>query len=92
MAGGRSMKRTLTAGGSVVVPPEIRTKLGLRQGDQLDFLLTEDGKVQIQKAAANTDPLKGLAGRFAQHARSSPVSQAEMDEAIRDAAAQRSKR
>lgn len=79
------MKRTLTARSNVVLPTEMRSRLALRKGDQLDFLLIEDGKVQIQKSVANTDPLEGLAGRFAHRAKRAPVSLAEMDEAIQDA-------
>lgn len=83
------MKRVITADGNVALPREIRAKLGVRQGDHLDFVIGKDGTVQIQKAEA-ADLLAGLAGRFSRYAKSSPVSLAEMDSAIRDAAAERS--
>jgi AbrB family looped-hinge helix DNA binding protein len=40
---------TLTSKGQITLPVELRRSWDLKQGDQLDFVLTEDGSVQVRK-------------------------------------------
>jgi len=40
---------TLTSKGQITLPIELRRSWDLKQGDQLDFVLTEDGHVQVRK-------------------------------------------
>jgi AbrB family looped-hinge helix DNA binding protein len=40
---------TLTSKGQITLPVELRRSWNLRQGDQLDFVLTEDGSVHVRK-------------------------------------------
>jgi AbrB family looped-hinge helix DNA binding protein len=40
---------TLTSKGQVTLPVELRRSWDLKQGDQLDFVLTEDGAVHVRK-------------------------------------------
>ncbi|MEX0590588.1 MAG: AbrB/MazE/SpoVT family DNA-binding domain-containing protein [Xanthobacteraceae bacterium] len=40
---------TLTSKGQVTLPVELRRSWDLKQGDQLDFVLTEDGSVHVRK-------------------------------------------
>jgi AbrB family looped-hinge helix DNA binding protein len=43
---------TLTSKGQITLPVELRRSWNLRQGDQLDFVLTEDGSVHVRKSRA----------------------------------------
>jgi AbrB family looped-hinge helix DNA binding protein len=40
---------TLTSKRQVTLPVELRRSWDLKQGDQLDFVLTEDGSVHVRK-------------------------------------------
>jgi AbrB family looped-hinge helix DNA binding protein len=40
---------TLTSKGQITLPVELRRSWNLQQGDQLDFVLTEDGSVHVRK-------------------------------------------
>ncbi len=40
---------TLTSKGQVTLPIELRRSWRLEQGDQIDFVLVEDGSVQVRK-------------------------------------------
>jgi AbrB family looped-hinge helix DNA binding protein len=40
---------TLTSKGQITLPVELRRSWNLRQGDQLDFVLADDGSVRIRK-------------------------------------------
>lgn len=41
------MTATMTAEGQVTVPKDVRDRLGLQPGSQIDFVLAEDGRVFI---------------------------------------------
>ena len=45
------MSSRLTADGQVTVPVEVREELGLRPGDEVDFLV-EDGTARLVRAAS----------------------------------------
>lgn len=40
---------TLTSKGQITLPVELRRSWNLRQGDRLDFVLVDDGSVQVRK-------------------------------------------
>ena len=50
-------RATLTSKGQITIPQEVRQRLGLRQGDQIEFVL-EDGVTVVR-------PVKGEANPFA---------------------------
>ncbi len=40
---------TLTSKGQITLPVELRRSWDLKQGDQIDFVLTEEGHVHVRK-------------------------------------------
>jgi antitoxin PrlF len=69
---------TITSKGQITIPAQVRTALGVRSGDRLEFVETEKGQFTIVPATGSIRELKGLfRGR-----RSKPVSLEEMDRAI----------
>jgi len=51
----------VTAKGQITIPLEIRTKLGLRQGDRVEFL-TEHGRTTLRPARAEPNPFEPYIG------------------------------
>jgi antitoxin PrlF len=45
------MANALTVKGQVTIPKRVRDALGLKPGDEVDFVLGDDGKVTVQPAA-----------------------------------------
>lgn len=76
------MYATLTSKGQVTVPKAIRDALNLRPGDKLDFIMSQNGELRVAAATASVKELKGMVAKP-----SSPASLADMDRAIRSAAA-----
>ena len=70
------MQATMTSKGQVTVPKPIRDKLRLKPGDRIDFLLDDSG-ARITPVKASVKELKGMLPKPA-----SPVTLAEMDDAI----------
>lgn len=73
----------LTSKGQLVIPKEIREYMQLQPGDQLDFMVRDDGEVVIRPVVADVTALRGMLktpGR-------KPVSLASMKKAIRKRAA-----
>ncbi len=54
------MISTLTSKGQVTVPADIRKQLKLRPGDRLDFILREDGNLEIIPLRESMESLKGM--------------------------------
>ena len=73
---------TLTSKGQITLPQAVRQALGLETGDKIDFVEVEGG----YKLVALRKDVRGLKGRFAGRVER-PVSLAEMDDAIAEAAA-----
>ena len=69
---------TVTSKGQITIPKEVRDRLQLRSGDQLDFVALEDGTVALRKRALRVDDVFGA---FA-HRANRTVSVEEMDAAI----------
>lgn len=70
---------TLTSKGQTVIPKSIRDRLGLKPGDQLDFLIQDNGDILIRPATEDVCRLKALLHR----PNRAPVSVEEMNRAIR---------
>jgi antitoxin PrlF len=75
---------TLTSKGQITLPLAVRAALGLAAGQKLDFLADGDG---FRVVALKTE-MSSLKGRFAGRV-SSPVSLADMDNAIASGATER---
>lgn len=72
---------TVTSKGQITIPKQVRDRLELNAGDQLDFTVLEDGTVRVRKRALGVDDLFGA---FA-HRADRVVSVQEMDAAVADA-------
>jgi AbrB family looped-hinge helix DNA binding protein len=68
----------LTSKGQVTIPKEIRERLGLGQGDRLDFVVEADGSVRIRPLARSPADLYGLLERPDQ----APVTIEDMEAAL----------
>ena len=70
---------TLTSKGQTVIPKSVRDRLGLKPGDQLDFIIQDNGDILIRPATEDVCRLKGLLHRTGK----APVSVEEMNRSIR---------
>jgi len=52
---------TISSKGQVTVPQEIRSRLGLRTGDRVEFVV-EEGRTTIRPARAPENPFQKYAG------------------------------
>ncbi|MDR1936488.1 MAG: AbrB/MazE/SpoVT family DNA-binding domain-containing protein [Candidatus Accumulibacter sp.] len=75
-----SLSSTLTSKGQVTIPAAVRAALGLRQGDRIDFIASEQGFV-IAPATASIRQLKGIVPKPA-----TPASLDDMEAAIAEGA------
>lgn len=71
------MLATLTAKGQVTLPKAFRTQLDLNAGDKIDFVMLDNGVMQIIPLKQSSRKLKGLVPKP-----STPVSIEDMNEAI----------
>lgn len=67
----------MTSKGQVTIPLDVRKKLGLDQGDRVDFVDLGNNQFGIMAAVEEVTSLKGLVRKPA-----APVSLAAMNEAI----------
>ena len=72
-------RSTLTSKGQITLPKKVRDLLHLKPGDQLDFLIQDDGRVLLQPVTMDVADLKGMLHRTGMAA----VSVKEMQTAIR---------
>jgi antitoxin PrlF len=79
---------TLTSKGQITIPVSIRNRLGLKPGDQIDFVPGPDGRVSLEPKRTPFEALQGILRVPGQK----PVSQRAMDRGIREAAAARFRR
>jgi len=56
-----SHSSTLTSKGQVTIPQEVRTRLGLKRGDRVEFV-TEGGRTIIRPARGAPNPFQAYAG------------------------------
>ncbi|MBD2078335.1 AbrB family transcriptional regulator [Leptolyngbya sp. FACHB-17] len=76
------LKSTITAEGKALIPEPVQQLLNLQPGDQIDFVITNDGKVYVQPAAIDVRELSGILYQPNRE----PVSLEEMDAAIAEGA------
>ena len=68
----------LTSKGQTTIPKDVRDYLGLRPGDRIEFVLTEDKTVLLKPATRPVTDLKGFLPKPPK-----PVSVEQMNAAIR---------
>jgi len=78
------MLSILSSKGQITLPKDLRDLLKLRSGDKVEFLLQENGRVELVPVTANVTRLKGLLPKPRRK-----LSIAEMDAAIRKRASGR---
>jgi AbrB family looped-hinge helix DNA binding protein len=69
---------TLSSKGQLVIPKEVRDRMGVRPGDRVDFVMQDNGDVIIRPAVVDVRHLKGLLYRPGRRA----VTVEEMNDAI----------
>ena len=79
---------TVTSKGQVTVPKAIRERLGLREGDMLEFNVDEAGRIVVSPHRRG----EGVCGVLGDFASDEPVSVEDMNQAIRRRAAERTHR
>lgn len=79
---------TLTSKWQMVIPKAVREHLGVHPGDQVDFIIQDDGQVVVRPATFDARDLKGICARPG----AKPVSVEDMNRAIRRHAVRRYKR
>jgi antitoxin PrlF len=50
------MPNALTVKGQVTIPKRVRDALGLKPGDEVEFVLSDNGQVMLQNARQNGEP------------------------------------
>ena len=70
---------TLTSKGQITLPKEVRTRLGVRPGDRVEFVIEDTGGVRLHAGGIDVGALRGLLRRSGRR----PVSLARMDRAVR---------
>ncbi len=68
-------KATLTSKGQLTLPKEVRSRLGVAAGDQVDFTIDSDGTINVAAAKRSATQLYGML----QTATSTAVSVEDMD-------------
>jgi AbrB family looped-hinge helix DNA binding protein len=81
---------TLTSKGQVTIPREIRTRLGLQEGDRIVFHFDEQGNLLLRQDTQN--PLGRLPGLLKHLAKDRPVTIEEMKQAVKQGAVERFER
>jgi antitoxin PrlF len=76
------MIATLTSKGQITLPKPIREKLRLHAGDKLDFILRDDGRVEMVPRKTGLADLKGMIPPPV-----TGVTLADMDRAVAEGAA-----
>jgi antitoxin PrlF len=72
-------KATVSSRGQTVIPKPVREHLGLRPGDEVEFVVRDDGEVLVKPATEDVRKLKGILRRAGRK----PVSLQAMNAAIR---------
>lgn len=78
---------TVTSKGQVTIPKEIRTRLGLKPGDRLDFRLDDRGELKVRFASEPT--YLRLFGLLRHRSGERPVTIEEMHRVVKRRAAEK---
>ncbi len=76
---------TVTSKGQITIPKEVRNRLGVDTGDQVDFVVNDRGDVVVRPVVLDVRELRGLLKRSQRRA----VAVREMDAAIERAHARK---
>ena len=57
------MKSTLTTKGQITLPVEIRRRCNLRPGDRVEFVVRDDGAIEMVPLSVSVRSLKGMIPR-----------------------------
>ena len=79
---------TITSKGQVTIPLEVRERLGLKTGDEINFELGPEGEVVLTSKRIPFEEIEGMLHRRGEK----PLTAREMDQPIRRAAQSRWKR
>ncbi len=69
---------TVTSKGQVTIPKQVRDRLGVHQGDRIEFVVDSGGSVSLRPLKRSARELAG----FLHRPGASPVTQAEMDASV----------
>lgn len=69
---------TLTSKGQITIPKAVRDRLHLSQGDRVDFVIEEDGRVELRPLGRSVKELKG----FLHRSESTPVDERQLEESM----------
>jgi len=75
------MIATLTAKGQITLPKDLRSKLDLHAGDKMDFVMLDNGVLQLTPLKQSPRKLKGIVPKP-----ENPLSVEEMNQAILEGA------
>jgi AbrB family looped-hinge helix DNA binding protein len=67
-------RATLTSKGQITIPKEVRERLHLGAGDQVDFQLLENGSIQLRSCSRKASEVFGILRRKGER----PLSTSEM--------------
>lgn len=79
---------TMTSKGQITIPVEVRKKLGLKTGDQVNIFDNGDGKFTFQPKTGSIMEMEGILQRLAIAEHGDAPTIEEMDQAVLDAVRQ----
>ncbi len=75
---------TVTSKGQVTIPKQVRDRLGVHQGDRIEFVVDPGGSVSLRPLKRSARELAGFLHRHSQTA----VTQEEMDASVLESVAE----
>ena len=78
---------TITSKGQITIPIEVRKKLGLRTGDQINFFEDEDGRYTFEPKTGSIMDMEGILKHLGLPVLGYAPSIEEMNQAVLDRAA-----
>lgn len=79
---------TITSKGQITIPSEVRKKLGLKAGDQINFFEDGDGKYTFEPKTGSIMDMRGILKKMGYVPEGFSVSIEDMNQAILDHAAE----
>ena len=73
---------TITSKGQITIPVEVRKKLGLKAGDQINFFEDGDGKYSFEPKTGSIMDMEGILKKLGYASLGYAPSIEEMDEAV----------
>jgi antitoxin PrlF len=78
---------TVTSKGQITIPVEVRRKLGLKAGDQINFFEEEGGKISFLPKTGSIKDMEGILQKLGYAPLDHTPTIEEMDNAVLDAVA-----